>query len=99
MDPECSMHQALTNAVTNIEIQYVDIKKDLADIKTSMTEIKTKLAIIDSHDIINKVDKMGATVTALSNAPQATQYLPYIYKIIMALIIIVGAVVGIKVTF
>lgn len=96
MEPECSMHQALTNAVTNIEVQYVDIKKDLADIKASMTEIKTKLAIIDSHDIINKVASMESTLSTQVATSSNTQNW---FKITMALIIILGGLVGVKLAF
>ena len=95
MNP-CPEHDRMMDYLVSTEAQYGEIKKDLNIIKNDMNDIKTKLAIIDSHNLIDKVDKLEV---AIASTPSASQYAPYVYKIIMALILIVGGVVGVKIAF
>jgi hypothetical protein len=85
----CADHDRVLDHLSNIEVQYDDIKKDLGDIKTSINAINTKLAVIDSHDVINKINKLElASVSAVAD-PART----YWFRVSMGLIGLLGVLI------
>jgi hypothetical protein len=95
MNP-CPEHDRMMDYLVNTEAQYGEIKKELAEINRKMADIQTKLAIIDSHNIIDKVDKLeGAVAVATANGTSAQNW----FKVTMALVMIMGALVGVKIAF